>query len=79
MSHTTAIVFAPDGQALPDSIVSVGGLETLYLDANPLSTLGPGIERLTGLKALGIAKTKIGTAEQQRVATALPRCRILTQ
>jgi Leucine-rich repeat (LRR) protein len=63
----------PPDLSLPSS------LKELYLDINPVSTLIPGINSLSNLDTLGIAKTNISVNEIERIKVLLPKCKILTE
>lgn len=66
-------------QQLPNGLSNCKNLEELFVDDNPVSTLFPVLNSLHQLRKMGIAKTQISSAEQQKIAALLPDCQILKQ
>ena len=63
---------------LPAAVGSLPALTTLLVDANPIDSILPRVERLAGLRQLGIAKTRVGAEEVARIRTILPACEVTT-
>jgi hypothetical protein len=76
---TKLAVFNNSLHSLPAAIGDLGSLTTLLVDANPLVSVLPSVQRLTGLKMLGIAKTKVSADETARIRATLPQCKVVTQ
>jgi len=64
---------------LPASFSSLSGLQTLYLDMNPLSSIIGKISPLKKLTELGLAKTQISADEIGKIGKLLPTCKILSE
>jgi hypothetical protein len=62
--------------APPALLPTLTGLETLYLDANPVSGVAKAVGGLKNLKELGIANTGVTDAEAERIASLLG-CKVL--
>jgi hypothetical protein len=54
-------------------------LDSLFVDANPVSTLFPAISTLSDLKTLCIANTNISEAEINKIRQLFPKCQIRTK
>lgn len=63
---------------LPAAVGSLPALTTLLVDVNPIDSILPWVERLAGLRQLGIAKTRVGAEEVARIRTILPACEVTT-
>lgn len=64
---------------LPVSIGSLGSLTTLLVDVNPIVSVLPVAQRLSGLKELGIVQTKVPAEEIAQLRTILPQCKVMTE
>lgn len=64
---------------LPQSMATLKRLTVLHIDANPLTTVLPAVAGLSGLKELGLARTKVSAAELGQISKALPGCKVLLQ
>jgi len=64
---------------LPVSISSLGSLTTLLVDVNPIVSVLPVTQRLSGLKELGIVQTKVPAEEIAQLRTILPQCKVMTE
>ena len=62
---------------LPASLSKLKNLSALYADLNPIQSIKPVVGSLSGLKNLGIVKTKIPEAEITQIRQILPKCAIL--
>lgn len=62
---------------LPGSLSKLTTLSALYADINPIQSVLPVVASLSGLKNLGIAKTKIPESEILKIQQSLPKCIIL--
>jgi hypothetical protein len=62
---------------LPAGIGMLTSLKNFYVDINPIKTLGPTVNSLSGLDTLGVAKTNISQAEVNKINRLLPNCKIL--
>jgi len=64
---------------LPSSFSNLTGIQTLYVDINPLSSIIREISPLKKLSELGIAKTQINADEINKIAKLLPNCKIISE
>ncbi len=64
---------------LPSSFSSLTGLQTLYLDMNPVNSIIGKISPLKKLTELGLAKTQISADEISKIGKLLPTCKILSE
>jgi Leucine-rich repeat (LRR) protein len=64
---------------LPLEGAKLVSLKTLYIDANPVSTLFPAIEKFNKLENLGVEKTNISKAELEKIKQLLPNCNIISK
>ena len=64
---------------LPTSFDAISGIDSLFVDQNPILTLEPLIGNFKSLKKLGAAKTSITDVEFQNIKSQLPNCQILRQ
>jgi len=76
---TKLAVFNNSLRSLTAAIGDLGSLTTLLVDANPIVSVLPSVQRLTGLKILGIAQTKVPADETARIRAALPQCKVITE
>jgi Leucine-rich repeat (LRR) protein len=76
---TKLTLFNNSLRALPAAIGNLGALTTLLVDANPIASILPSVQKLSGLKILGIAKTRVPTDETARIRMMLPQCKVITQ
>lgn len=76
---TKLAVFNNNLRSLPAAIGNLGSLTTLLVDANPIVSVLPSVQRLTGLKMLGIVRTKVSDDETARIRATLPQCKVTTQ
>lgn len=66
-------------EQLPESINSLTHLSKLYLDMNPLQSLNPLFRNSVHPDTIGLAKTSIPVAEQNRYKQLNPQCQLLTE
>lgn len=64
---------------LPSSFSNLTGIQTLYLDINPISSIIGEISQMKKLNELGIAQTKISTDEISKISKLIPTCKITTE
>ncbi len=64
---------------LPSSFSNLTGLQTLYVDINPLPSIIGEISPLKKLSKLGIAKTQISADEISKIGKLLPNCKIISE
>lgn len=64
---------------LPSSFSNLTGIQTLYLDINPVSSIIGEISQMKKLSELGIAQTKISTDEISKISKLIPTCKITTE
>ena len=76
---TKLALFNNSLRSLPAAIGNLGSLTTLLVDANPIVSVLPSVQRLTELKMLGIAQTKVPADETARIRAMLPQCKVITQ
>jgi hypothetical protein len=72
-------LFNNELENLPTGVGALTSLKNFYADINPIKTLFPVINSLTGLDTLGIARTNINTSELNRINQLIPTCTILTK
>lgn len=64
---------------LPSSFSNLTGIQTLYLDINPVSSIIGEISQMKKLSELGIAQTKISADEISKISKLIPTCKITTE
>jgi hypothetical protein len=72
-------LFNNEIENIPAGIGTLTSLKNFYADINPIKTLFPVINSLTGLDTLGIVKTNINKSELDRINQLIPTCTILTE
>lgn len=76
--HTLSLL-ANGIKSLPQEISDLKQLKYLYVDHNPVITIGNIVSPIPGLLELGIAKTRIPQTEIEQIRETLPNCKILTE
>ncbi len=64
---------------IPSSLALISGIDSLYVDVNPIASLFPVVGNLKSLKKLGIGRTSIPDSEVLKIQQLLPDCQILKQ
>jgi Leucine-rich repeat (LRR) protein len=64
---------------IPSSLALLNGIDSLYVDVNPIASLFPEVGNLKSLKKLGIGRTSIPDSEVLKIQQLLPDCQILKQ
>ena len=64
---------------LPEMSQISSSIDSLYVDANPVSTLFPAIGSMSKLKKLGLVKTSVSEPEINKIKQLLPKCQIITK
>ncbi len=74
---STLALFNNDIHKLPDMSANGASIDSLFIDMNPINTLYPSLNSMSGLKKLGIVKTSVTEDEVTRIKKQLPECQIL--
>jgi Leucine-rich repeat (LRR) protein len=78
-SLTHVGLFNDNINQLPSSFSNLTGIQTLYLDINPVSSIIGEISQMKKLSELGIAQTKISADEISKISKLIPTCKITTE
>jgi len=76
---TTLGIFNNRISSLPSQIASLRSLKKLYADNNPLMTIFPALNDLTGLEELGLINTKVPESEILRIQEISPACKVIVR